>query len=570
MQFLENSKTSRVLIKLFLLDKKLVALGSLAMFAGAGINLALPNVIKNALNNTESLSLIPQAQELTYLLLILFAIQGFCFYFRSYYFNILGHKATCDLRKYFFSKLLSANTTFFDSQRTLDLIARLQNDTVIIQDVLSLRISVFIRYSFQVLGGIFFMFYLSTKLALATICIVPVLVLIGFLLGKKLKSCSKELQAALSQAGVTAEESLTQIEVVKAFQIEKVLEKYYEIALSKVINKARIRSVISAFFSSFVSFLINITLVLILLYGIYLVQNLKQITIGDLTAFLLYGLIVAVSLAMLANSISEIIGANAAIERLQDVVSKITPQDTNSGLEPKFDSNFIFDQVTFSYPQQPNVNTLENFSATIITGLHTAIVGSSGAGKSTLIKLLLGLYQPNSGSLKLGENKIEELSSSKYRKAFAVAPQESSLFAMSIMDNLRLPNPDISEEEVYDVCKELNLHDFIVSLPEKYNSFCGERGTQLSGGQKQRIAIARALLRKPEVLILDEPTSALDQENEKNLFEIINKRMKDKTVITVSHKIGSIMAAQQVLQLENGRLKSSGSAYEFQHSSHTS
>lgn len=563
MHFLSDSKASKVLLKLFVFNRKLIILGSLAMLGGAGINLALPNVIKNALNNADSSNLIAQAQQVTLVLLSLFAFQGVCFYFRSYYFNILGHQSVCELRKYFFARLLSASSSFFDSQRTLDLISRLQSDTVIIQDVLSLRISVCIRYSFQVLGGIFFMFYLSTKLALATICIVPILVLIGFLLGKKLKKGSKNLQAALSNAGITAEESLTQIEIVKAFQLERTLENYYTEALSVVVEKARNRSFISAFFSSFVSFLINVTLVLILLYGIYLVQDLKQITTGDLTAFLLYGLIVAVSLAMLANSISEVIGANAAIERLQDILSKIQTEENNSGVDPDFGATFSFDQVNFAYPQQSNVNILTNFSCKIATARHTAIVGTSGSGKSTLIKLLLGLYPVQAGTIKLGNSNIEDLNTIKYRKAFAVVPQESSLFAMSIMENLRLPNPEVSDQEIFEICTDLNLHDFLMSLPDKYQTFCGERGTQLSGGQKQRLAIARALLRKPKVLILDEPSSALDQDNEKKLFEVIAKRMANNTVITVSHKIGTITAAQDVLHLENGQLKFSGSVDKF-------
>lgn len=553
--FLENKSSTQILYKLFSYNKKLMILGLFGMFGGSGINLLLPLLIKNYINQDLATANTNFIWILSSVFCLLFAIQAICFFVRSYSFNILGHKTVCLLRDKLFRYIVLRELNFFDSKRVSDLISRLQNDTVLIQDVLSLRVSVLIRYAFQVIAGLALMVYISPKLSIASLILIPILVATAFVLGKKLKKASKNLQENLSSSQVNAEESLSQIETVKAFNLENVLSLRYSSNLNSVIESAKKRSVISAFFSSFVSFLINVSLVAILLFGFYLVYSTKTLQMGELTAFILYGLIVALSLALLANSISEISGALAAIERIKDVVDK-TPceKQENSKKEiEKNNFNITFENVSFYYSQRSKELVLNKLNFTALSKKHTAIVGSSGAGKSTIIKLILGLYEPTEGKIIYGD--------SLNRKDFIISylPQEPTLFAMSIEDNLKLVKPNATKEELIDACKKANIDKFIESLSDGYKTLCGERETKLSGGQKQRIALARALLMEPEVLLLDEPSSALDSKNEAEILATIRELMREKTLISITHSLDSVKDADQIIVLDNGNLVGSGS-----------
>lgn len=552
--FLKNKKATSILYKLFSYDKKLMFLGLVGMFGGSGINLALPLLIKNYINQDLVKSDTNFIWLLSSIFCLLFAIQAVCFFVRSFSFNILGHKTVCVLKDDLFRYIVLRELNFFDSKRVNDLISRLQNDTVLIQDVLSLRVSVLIRYAFQVVAGLALMVYISPTLSIASLVLIPILVATAFILGKKLKKASKDLQANLSYSQVNAEESLSQIETVKAFNLESILSTRYSSNLDSVIESAKKRSLISAFFSSFVSFLINVSLVGILLFGFYLVYSTKTLQIGELTAFILYGLIVALSLALLANSISEISGALAAIERIKDVIDKPNndSKDTDKKKIDKNNLNISFKNVSFYYSQRSDELVLNNLEFTAYSKKHTAIVGSSGSGKSTILKLILGLYQPTQGKIVYGD--------SLNRNDFIISylPQEPTLFAMSIEDNLKLVKPNATEEELIQACKQANIYDFIESLTDGFKTLCGERETKLSGGQKQRIALARALLMKPEILLLDEPSSALDSKNEAEILATVRDLMQDKTLISITHSIDSVKDADQIIVLDSGKLVGMG------------
>ncbi|MCL4130201.1 UNVERIFIED_CONTAM: hypothetical protein GTU68_061502 [Idotea baltica] len=393
------------------------------------------------------------------------------------------------------------------------------------------------------------------------------------MLGKKLKSASKSVQANLANAGVNAEESLNHIETVKAFSLEEFLVRRYANSLEKVVDAANTRSLISAFFSSFVSFLINIALIAILCFGIYLVYTTKTLAVGDLTAFILYGLIVALSLALFANSISEITGSLAAIERIKELFDvNFQSEKYNSpkavGVTIK-NADIEFRNVSFSYPDRKDKEVLKDLNFKINYGSHTAIVGQSGSGKSTLIKLILGFYQPNAGQIFFGEVSSDNVHPLVYGSNIAYLPQEPGLFAMSILENLKLAKPEASMDEINEICKKVNIYEFINSLPEGFDTDCGERQGKLSGGQKQRIALARALLKNPDILILDEPSSALDSKNEQQISRTIEELMTGKTVISISHRLTSVTRADQIILLENGEVIATGNHNELFSSNET-
>lgn len=560
MRAADRSFSFRHLFTLVLCERRLFLLGTIAMAIGSGINLLLPGVLRQILDSGFSLFSSTSPWVIGSVIILLFAIQSAGFYFRSFYFNILGQRIAARLRTRLFSVLVAQEVSFFDRQSTSDLVSRLGPDTVLIQDAVSLKLSIFIRYSFQVIVGFILMAFLSLKLTLSILLILPPLMAVSMYLGRKLKACSREQQRALARSSAIADESLAAIRIVKAFNQESFQSSRYLDASDTVLQSAEVRSRISALFASLVSFLMNASIVFVLLYGISLVND-GSLSIGDLTAFMLYGIIVAVSFAFVAGGYSEFVQALGAGERIYEYFGSLTESEEPAAamnMPAKAHGRIEFQAVSFSYPSRPDAVVLNDVSFAAAERQTLAIVGPSGAGKSTIIALLLGFYRPTTGTITFDGIDISRFDPRDIRRHVALVPQDPQLFALSIADNLRFAKPDATDEELRTACRQANILSFIEALPDAFETLAGERGVLLSGGQKQRLAIARALLRDPAVLILDEATSALDSENEFAIREAIREVMRDRTVIVIAHRLSTIKDAHAVVVLDQGSVVQTG------------
>ena len=556
-----TAPSPRVLRRLLGLVRPHLPIFTVAMLGlalGSGVNLALPEIIRRLIDGPYADLLRENQAGVGALLIGLFALQAAGFYLRAYFFGVIGQRVVATLRRDVFGAVLRQEITFFDERRSGDLVSRLHADTQLLQDAVSIRLSILVRYALQVLVGIVLMVWISPRLTLAIIFLVPLLVFFSIFLGRKLRRLSRAQQSALGEATVVAEESFSAIRVVKAFARERFELNRYGRVNDQVLSLGERRTTVSAFFSSFVSFLMNGCIVLVLLYGLSIVGT-GELSSGDLIAFLLYGVIVAVSFAFIASTWAEMMQTAGAAERvfeILDLTSPIQPA-VATAVPPRlvdWRGDVEFSAVTFAYPTRPTLAVLENISFRLTPGESTALVGPSGSGKSTMVSLLLGFYRPNEGKIVCGGHDLEHLSLEELRQRIAIVPQEPQLFATSIGENLRYGKETASESELINACAQANILDFIESLPQRFDTPVGERGIQLSAGQKQRLVIARAMLKNPTLLILDEATSALDSENEYLVQKALSTLLEGRTALIIAHRLATIKNCDRLVVMERGRI----------------
>jgi ATP-binding cassette subfamily B protein len=532
-----------------------------ALLGGSGINLLFPVIVRYFIEELSS------QQEVRWLIILivfggLFFLQAVCFYFRSLLFGLIGNRIALDLRVQAFRNLINRPITFFDLHNPSELISRLTSDVQMIQTSLSMALSVFLRYFLQVVGGGILMVWLSPTLSFLLVIAIPMLVLVSIFFVRKLKNCTKKQQEALGISAQVAEELLGGMDVVKAYGLEERQSLRYTQLASNVCARGIERVYVSAFFQSVVSLLLHLVLVGIFLYAIYLVK-IEVVTVALLTEFFMYGTIVAVSFALLSNSISDLSQAVAALERVQEFLNEDQDRDfvghvQNMTLPIAVSSSVLeLRNVYFTFPGRSDIEVLTDVSLKVEPGKVTALVGKSGSGKSAIVNLLLGFYRPQKGDVFIGGKSYGEISLSQLRARVGYVSQSPALFGLSIRDNLLLSAPEATDEELWKFIELVRLKDFIKSLPQQLDTVLGAKGAQLSGGQKQRLAIARALLRNPELVILDEATSNLDTENEREILErVLDEELRDSpyTVVFVTHKLSSLKYADKVYVVDNGKV----------------
>ena len=545
--------------------------GLIALFVGSAMNLALPQLAQILVDKHFQSIILSHPISSALALAGLFAIQNIFFYFRSYFFSSIGVHVASDIRTKLFGTLIEKDLSFHDSNDWADVRSRLVNDVQLLQDAVSLRLSVFLRYAIQVLIGAVLMAWISPLLALIALCAIPPLVILGAFFGRHLKALSKRTQESIAEISRDIDDGLGQIRLVKALGAESSIQNRFRNHNLITVNAAVARARFAGFFSSFLNFLLNSSLLFVVLYGLYLV-NVEQLSTGNLTAFLLYGSIVAVSFAFVISSYTELVQASVAGERIFAITEGDGSGRTTTELpgtdstviknDSKNGDEIIFDSVSFSYPSRLGNEVLSDLSVSFKKNSCTAIAGASGGGKSTIASLILKLYHPSKGNISFNGGNIEDYDTKLLRSRIAIVPQDAPLISASIKENLLLGVGVKSDSDILNALERANLLEFANSLPNGINTSLGERGVQISGGQRQRLAIARALLRNPGTLILDEATAALDAENEKHLLDVVSKLRHNTTIIVISHRLSTLRIAERIVVLKKGRIAQQGSYEE--------
>ena len=282
---------------------------------------------------------------------------------------------------------------------------------------------------------------------------------------------------------------------------------------------------------------------------------------GELGAFVFYAIIVATSVATIAEVYGELQRAAGSATRLLDLLkveSDIKQPNQPSAMKAQSSSAIAFEQVNFSYPSRPDIPALQDINLVIPTGKTVALVGPSGAGKTTLFELLQRFYDPQQGHIRFNDTDITQLALTDLRDAMGMVPQQPILFSSDVWHNIRYGNPQATDVQVVDAAKRAHADEFIHQLPQGYASFLGEQGVRLSGGQKQRIAIARAILKDPNVLLLDEATSALDAQSEHHVQSALNELMQDRTALIIAHRLSTVIDADLIVVMDKGRIVDTG------------
>ncbi len=490
------------------------------------------------------------------LLIIVFAAQSVFSFFRIILFTMVTEKTLRDIKAIAFKKLIHYPIDFYNRHKVGELTSRVATDITLVQNTLNTTLAEFFRQFITIFIGVGYILYVSPKLALWMLAVIPFVAIVAVLFGRKVKQISKKAQDEAAQSNSILEEVLMGITNVKAFTNEKYETNRYTQKVNEVAKLSIKNGLVRGLFVSFIVFALFGAIVFIIWKAKTMVGT--EITEDQFYAFILYTIFVGASFGSLPNLYADIQKSIGATEYLMNVMSE-EEEDVNKGIElNSFKGNVTFNDVHFAYPSRPDVEVLKGISFKCNSGKTTALVGSSGAGKSTIANLLLKFYVVNKGEILFDETNIALVNSISLRKHIAVVPQEVILFSGSIKDNIAYGNLEASEDEIYEAAKKANALEFIERFPEKMNTKVGDRGIQLSGGQRQRIAIARAVLSDPKILILDEATSALDTESEKLVQDALERLMENRTSFVIAHRLSTIKNADNILVLDNGKVVQSG------------
>ncbi|MDP5135621.1 ABC transporter transmembrane domain-containing protein [Rheinheimera baltica] len=545
--FLAPYRWRVVLAVMFLL------IGSLSwLMLGQGVRLLVDDGF--VANNTDTLN------KITLAILLVCLLASAAIFCRFYLMSWLGERVSADMRNQVYQHMLKLTPSFYSEMRTGEVISRFTADTTLLQSVVGSSLSMALRSAVTAIGGLLMMALTSFKMTALVLLAVPLVLLPIIVLGRKVRKLSRDSQDRLADVGAYVDESLHEIHTVQSYGHEAQDTRLFTSRIEQVMQAAQGRILYRAMLIAGVMLLSISAMVLISWVGAHDVIN-GNVSAGELTAFMFYAVMVAGAAATISEVIGDIQRAAGAAERLielatmpVDIVSPVAPQS----LAQPVRGAIRIDALQFAYPQVPDSTVLHQLSLEIKPGQRLALVGPSGAGKTTLFQLLQRFYQPQSGQIYLDDVDISQFDLAQLRAQYALVPQESVIFAMSVLENVRYGRPDASEEDVVQACIAARADEFIRQFSQGYATELGERGVRLSGGQKQRIAIARAILADRPILLLDEATSALDAVSEQHVKHALDYLMRGKTTIIIAHRLATVLNADKILLLEQGKLIASG------------
>lgn len=561
-------------------EKWLLITGTVALFFSSAAFMVIPGIFGQLINtivspiqsngtiaNASSEAREQGFDELNHVvvyLVILFAVSSVFSFLRGSLFTLAGERVAARFRTKVFAAVIHQDIAFFDSIQSGELVNRLASDSAVVQNAVTVNISVFLRFSAQAVVGLMILLVLSPVLTGIMMAVVPVVVFGAVGYGKFLQKVSKKYQKSLSKGGEVASEVLANARTVRSFAKEPAEVRRYAGEIQDSYRHGRDRSWAYGGFAGAITFLSFGAITVVLWYGGRLVIS-GAMDAGTLVSFLLYTIFIAGALGNLSSLWGSLMSALGASERMFELLDRVPSIESHGGkgLWPQTDvkGEVVLTNVSFNYPSRDDVVVLDNVNLQCRSGEVLALVGPSGAGKSTVVALIERFYDPTSGSVSIDGHDIKTLDHDWLHSRVALVSQEPVLFACSIRDNIMYGARDptqVTTEQIEAAAKQANAHDFVMEFPDGYDTMVGERGVQLSGGQKQRIAIARAILLDPLVLLLDEATSALDAESEHLVQTALDALMVDRTTIVIAHRLSTVRTANCVAVLDHGKVVETG------------
>lgn len=535
-------------------------------FLGALTTLVIPLIVRYITGTVVYLpkgEILPKILFLGGVMIILVAVQCFSNYFIGNYGHVMGAKIEYNMRKEIFEHYQKLSFSFYDNQKVGQLMSRITNDLFDITELLhhgpeDVVIS-FIKFA----GTLSILAWMNWRLALAAFVLIPVMFGYAYILNKKMKQAFKTNREKVADINARIEDNLSGIRVVKSFANEEIeREKFMEGNRGFLDSKKNSYFYMGQYHAGLTAFITMITVVVIVV-GAVLLSN-GTMNAPDLITFLLYISNFTEPVQKLINFTEQFQNGITGYERFREILS-IDPEikECENPVEAKdIRGEVVFDDVGFRY-EEGQEKVLSHVSLKVNAGEYVALVGTSGAGKTTLCSLIPRFYEVTFGTILLDGIDVRKYTLSSLRKSIGVVQQDVYLFAGTVLDNIRYGKVEATREEVIQAAKDANAHEFIMGLPQGYDTNIGQRGVKLSGGQKQRLSIARVFLKNPPVLIFDEATSALDNESEKVVQESLEKLAKNRTTFVIAHRLSTIRNAQRILVLTEEGISEEGSHEEL-------
>ncbi|SEA55815.1 ABC transporter transmembrane domain-containing protein [Rubrimonas cliftonensis] len=479
---------------------------------------------------------------------------------RFYFVTRLGERVIADVRKAVYDRVIGRSPAFFEQIQTGEVLSRLTTDVTVIQSVVGSSASIALRNILILFGGLAMLIATSPKLSGLVLLTVPLVVFPVLTLGRRVRKLSRESQDRVADASAMASETLLAAQTVQAYTHEARARARFGGLVEQAFTAARRRVEARAALTVIVIFLVFTGVVGVMWIGARDVMAGEK-TAGELGQFIFYAAFVAGAVGALSEVWGELMRAAGATERLVELLEAEDAVEQSATPKPPATparGAIRFEGVGFRYPARPQAAALSEIGFEIAPGETVALVGPSGAGKTTIFQLLLRFYDASAGAITVDGVDVRDMSAEGLRSRFALVPQEPAIFADTARENIRFGRPGATDAEVETAAKAAAAHDFLMKLPQGYDSYVGERGVMLSGGQKQRIAIARAILRDAPILLLDEATSALDAESERAVQQAVDRLSRDRTTLVIAHRLATVKRADRIIVFDEGRIIAQG------------
>jgi subfamily B ATP-binding cassette protein MsbA len=540
----------------------IIIVAAVLFILSTGLNLAFPLVSGQLVNVVTGVDIGATVSQIIGILIAVFLVRAVVDIVSQFMISQAGEAVTRDLRQDVYRHLQSLDLSFYAGRRTGELTSRLASDVTVVRTALVNNVATFLSSILTVVGSAVLIVAINWRLTAIVLVMLPLATIIARLYSRWLRPLSTQVQDKSAESNAVAEEAIAGVRVVKSFEREPYEVQRFNDATEDVYKTSLRLARIRATFGPLIGLMFFFALVGILWFGSQEVSA-GRLRAGDLVSFLLYGGVIAGGISALATIFSqfqEAIGATKRLFEILDTEPKVKDApDAQEVARPR--GAITFEQVSFAY--EDNVEVVSDIALDIAPGEILALVGPSGAGKSTLFNLIPRFYDPTKGAVKLDGVDLRGLTMTSLRSHIAIVPQDTLLFSGSVRENIRYGNLNASDDALIEAAKAANAHDFILALPQGYDTLVGERGVKLSGGQRQRVAIARAILKDPRILLLDEATSALDSESEGLVQEALGRLMAGRTTIIIAHRLSTVQIAHRIAVLDKGRLVELGTHDEL-------